>query len=113
MEPEQRRRVSDDLVLQLQAKVDQLTLEISEIRTELKFYRGNKEQALETLTGILHRQEALLHGNGHAGMVTRIDRIEQLLAMGKWVIGASVIFMIQQMGSFIVTLIGTLTKLHG
>lgn len=60
----------------------------TELHTELQQIQSKLDQLL-ALRPVVERHDALLHGNGNAGLVTRLDRLEQRAESHKWFMGVA------------------------
>lgn len=61
----------------------------ADLHAELQTIQSKLDQLL-ALKPVVERHDALLHGNGNAGLVTRLDRLEQRANTNRWLFGLAI-----------------------
>ena len=72
----------------------------SELHMELQQIQQKLDQLLY-VPALLARHDALLHGNGSPGLLTRVDRMEQRAESHKWFIGIALAALFTSIGDWI------------
>ena len=72
----------------------------AELHIELQQIQSKLDQLL-ALKPVVEKHDVLLHGNGNAGLVTRIDRMEQRAESHKWLLGIALVALFTSIGDFI------------
>ena len=68
--PERRKEALENMT--------ELMLGVLEIKTKLENLHGKVNNSLERIEGLLARHSETLYGNGHSGLTSKIDKMEDI-----------------------------------